>query len=118
MPNDGWGNFPEYADDDGGEMVIDRQKEKQEQRTEPPKMYQVIMLNDDYSEFVFVEEVLRKFFEKSKEQAQLLSFQIHTEGQCVAGVYSREIAESKTAVANKYSQDNDYPLKIIFQQVP
>ncbi len=112
MPNDDWW----YSSDDS--MIIDHQEEKQEQRTEPPKMYQVVMVNDDYSEFSFVEQVLQKFFEKSKEQAQLLSFEIHTEGQCVAGVYSREIAESKVASVNAYSQESGYPLKTIFQQVP
>jgi len=118
MPKDGWNGVPEYADDEGGEMVIDRQKEEQEQETKPPKMYQVVMLNDDYSEFGFVEHVLQKFFDKSEAQSQKLAMEIHTVGKCICGIYSREIAETKSAIVNEYSRGNDFPLRTIFQEAP
>lgn len=119
----GWGSYPEYADDEGGEAVIDREKakEKERQKVDPPKPYQVVMLNDDYTPFDFVEDTLMKYFPENiptKEVAQRKSFEIHTEGQTICGVYPREIAESKSAVVNDYCIENEHPLKTIIQKAP
>jgi ATP-dependent Clp protease adaptor protein ClpS len=75
-----------------------------------PSMYQVIMLNDDYTPMDFVVEVLLKFFAMNEEKATQVMLAVHTQGQAVCGVYSRDIAETKVAQVNQYSAECDHPL--------
>lgn len=53
------------TDDDGGSTVAERR----EQRTKPPQMYQVVMLNDDYTPMEFVVVVIQEYFNKDRETA-------------------------------------------------
>jgi ATP-dependent Clp protease adaptor protein ClpS len=66
-----------------------------ERRTEPPQMYQVVMLNDDYTPMEFVIVVLQEFFSKDREQATQIMLKIHLDGKGVCGVYSRDVAATK-----------------------
>ena len=75
-----------------------------------PSMYQVIMLNDDYTPMDFVVEVLLKFFSMNEEKATQVMLAVHTQGQAVCGVFSRDIAETKVALVNQYSDECDHPL--------
>lgn len=78
--------------------------------TKKPKMYRVVILNDDYTPMDFVVKVLKRFFHKTTEQATKVMLQIHYEGQGTAGIYTGEIAETKVALVNDYSRANDHPL--------
>lgn len=75
-----------------------------------PRLYQVLLLNDDYTTMEFVIDVLQTYFQKSYEQAERLMYQIHEQGSAVAGIYPREIAESKCALVIKYARAHHYPL--------
>ena len=75
-----------------------------------PRMYQVILLNDDYTPMEFVVELIEQFFFKSRENATQIMLKIHSEGKGVCGVYTEDIAETKAALVNQYSQDNQHPL--------
>jgi ATP-dependent Clp protease adaptor protein ClpS len=77
----------------------------------PPKMYRVIMHNDDYTTMEFVISVLQKFFNKSFPESQSIMLEVHTKGFGVCGVYTFEVAESKVAKVIKYARENGHPLK-------
>lgn len=75
-----------------------------------PRLYKVVMLNDDYTPMDFVVHVLELFFAMKREQATRVMLQIHTEGCAVCGIYSRDIAETKAEQVNRYSHENEHPL--------
>lgn len=75
-----------------------------------PPLYKVVLLNDDYTPMEFVVEVLRVFFGLDQEKATRVMLHVHTRGKGVCGVYTREIAETKVAQVNQYSQENKHPL--------
>ena len=75
-----------------------------------PKLYKVILLNDDYTPMDFVVEVLMKFFGMNEEKATQVMLLVHTQGKAVCGVYTRDIAETKAAQVNQYSSECEHPL--------
>lgn len=83
--------------------------------TKPPKMYRVMLLNDDYTPMDFVVHVLKRFFHKTSEQATKVMLQVHYEGQGVAGLYTAEIAETKVAQVNEHSRAHDHPLMCVME---
>jgi ATP-dependent Clp protease adaptor protein ClpS len=76
----------------------------------PPPLYQVLLLNDDYTPMDFVVTVLQQFFAMDLEKATQVMLHVHTRGRGVCGVYSREVAESKVAQVNEFSRMNQHPL--------
>jgi ATP-dependent Clp protease adaptor protein ClpS len=69
--------------------------ERQAQKTEPPRMYQVVMLNDDYTPMEFVVMVLQEYFKRDLETATQIMLKIHHDGRGVCGVYSKDVAATK-----------------------
>jgi ATP-dependent Clp protease adaptor protein ClpS len=80
-------------------------------KLQPPKMYKVLMHNDDYTTMEFVVLVLQKFFNKAPSEAQSIMLAVHTKGFGVCGIFTYEVAESKVAKVTKYSRENGHPLK-------
>jgi ATP-dependent Clp protease adaptor protein ClpS len=79
-------------------------------KLKPPAMYQVLMMNDDYTPMEFVVEVLQTFFAKSDEQATQIMLAVHNKGAAICGVCSKDIAETKAAMVNDYARECQYPL--------
>jgi ATP-dependent Clp protease adaptor protein ClpS len=79
--------------------------------TQKPKMFKVILLNDDYTPMDFVILVLRRFFGKSETEATEIMLDVHKKGHGIAGVFTLEIAEMKVMQVNQFSQMNQHPLK-------
>jgi ATP-dependent Clp protease adaptor protein ClpS len=75
-----------------------------------PGMYQVLMLNDDYTPMDFVVEVLQTFFGKSEEQSMQIMLAVHNKGAAICGVFTKDIAETKAAIVNDYARECQYPL--------
>ena len=82
-----------------------------------PSMYQVVMLNDDFTPMHFVVEVLVRFFAMNEEKATQVMMAVHTQGKAVCGVYSRDIAETKVAQVNHYSAECNHPLLCEIQKL-
>jgi ATP-dependent Clp protease adaptor protein ClpS len=99
-PSDPTGN-PELGDDI---EVEERQK------TEVPRRYKVIFHNDDYTTMEFVVEVLRRFFHKNDTEAVHIMLTVHRKGAAVAGIYPRDVAETKTAEVMRHARENGMPL--------
>lgn len=83
---------------------------------EPPKLWKVVLLNDDVTPMELVIEILMSFFKHSETQAKEITMEIHNTGSGVAGTYPFEIAEQKGVEATKYARSNGSPLKIQVEQ--
>lgn len=81
------------------------------QKVDLPKMYKVLLLNDDFTPMEFVVAVLKRFFNKTEEQATKIMLDVHQKGAGVAGVYSLENAEMKVMQVNQFARNNQHPLK-------
>jgi ATP-dependent Clp protease adaptor protein ClpS len=77
--------------------------------TRPP-LFQVVLLNDDFTPMEFVVEVLQVFFAFNREKATQVMLHVHTRGKGVCGVYTREVAESKVTQVNEFSRLHQHPL--------
>ena len=76
----------------------------------PPPLYQVMLLNDDYTPMDCVVTVLQHFFSMDLDKATQVMLHVHTRGRGVCGVFTREVAESKVAQVNEFSRMNQHPL--------
>src|SRR3546814_13936272 len=69
--------------------------EKEAEKLAPPPMYQVVLLNDDYTPMEFVVAVLQRIFGKNEDEAARIMLKVHHEGRGVCGVYPRDIAATR-----------------------
>jgi len=97
--------------------MVDSLKEVTKKRTKKPNLFQVLLLNDDYTTMEFVVEVLRRFFGKSNDAAHALMLKIHIEGEAVCGVYSHDVAQTKVSQVIDFSRKNDQPLMCVIREV-
>jgi len=102
----GNGNAPQ------GDLMVAEPKTK----TQRPPMYKVVLLNDDYTPMDFVVSVLEQIFRKSHAEAMEMMLQIHNKGAAVAGIYTRDVAETKADQVIEYARINDYPLQCTLEQ--
>jgi ATP-dependent Clp protease adaptor protein ClpS len=90
--------------------------EKQDQKVEPPPMFQVVLLNDDYTPMEFVVRVLQQFFGKGREQATQIMLKVHREGKGVCGVFPRDIAATKVDQVTEFSRQHQHPLQCVMEE--
>ena len=83
-----------------------------DEETREPPLYVVIMHNDDYTPMNFVTQILEKIFHHSTLEAEKIMLSVHQQGRGIAGVYSREIAETKCAHVIQISRENSFPLMV------
>ncbi len=76
----------------------------------PPPLFNVLLLNDDFTPMEFVVEVLCEFFGMSEEKATQVMLHVHTRGAGVCGVYSRDVAETKVYLVNDHARNHQHPL--------
>jgi ATP-dependent Clp protease adaptor protein ClpS len=91
--------------------------ERQTQKNAAPPMFQVMLLNDDYTPMEFVVIVLQKFFGKSREQATQIMLKVHRDGRGVCGVYPRDIALTKVEQVSGFSRQHQHPLQCVMEEV-
>jgi ATP-dependent Clp protease adaptor protein ClpS len=75
-----------------------------------PRRYKVLFHNDDYTTMEFVVEVLKRFFHKTDTEAVHIMLTVHKSGAAVAGVYTRDVAETKSTQVMDYARENGMPL--------
>ncbi|MCA9606014.1 MAG: ATP-dependent Clp protease adaptor ClpS [Myxococcales bacterium] len=98
----------EKWDEDDGVVVESRPEE----RVKRPRMYRVLLHNDDYTTREFVVEVLRGVFHHSEGDAVRIMLHVHYNGLGVAGVFTREIAETKVRTVEQLAREREYPLRL------
>ncbi len=75
-----------------------------------PPLYVVVLMNDDYTPMDFVIEILQQYFAMNLDQATQVMLTVHYEGKGAAGVYPRDIAETKANQVNNYARSQGHPL--------
>ncbi len=81
-------------------------------KTKIPRLYRVLMMNDDYTPMEFVIEVLEKFFHKNRDEATQIMLHVHQRGIGVCGVYSYDLAETKAMQVMNYARKFEHPLQV------
>ena len=105
---------PQLPDhDDGGSVVLERLT----QRTQPPQMFQVVMLNDDFTPMEFVVVMLQEFFSKDRESATQIMLKIHLDGKGVCGVYTQDVAATKVDQVMDAARQAGHPLQCLCEPV-
>ena len=90
--------------------------ERRESRLKPPPMYQVVLLNDDFTPMEFVVSVLQKFFGMGREKATQVMLKVHRDGRGVCCVFPRDIAATKVEQVSSYSREHQHPLQCVMEE--
>ena len=91
-------------------VVKPRTKTKTQPQTERPKLWKVILLNDDYTPREFVVEVLKAVFRMTADQAYRVMMTAHQKGACVIAVFTKDVADTKAKEATELGKSKGYPL--------
>jgi ATP-dependent Clp protease adaptor protein ClpS len=91
---------------DSGLAVEERKKTKR------PRRFKVLIYNDDFTTMEFVVYVLVKHFRKAPAEATHIMLQVHHKGVGVAGIYTKDVAETKVAEATAEAREHEMPLKL------
>ena len=98
----------------GSEAVV---LERRPLKTQPPQMYQVVLLNDDYTPMEFVVVVIQEFFNKDRETATQIMLKIHLDGKGVCGVFSKDVAATKVDQVTEAARKNGHPLQCVSEPI-
>jgi ATP-dependent Clp protease adaptor protein ClpS len=97
---------------DGSDSVV---AERKAARTKPPRMYQVVLLNDDFTPMEFVVMVLQEYFKLDLETSTQIMLKIHHEGRGVCGVFTKDIAATKVELVLAAARRYGHPLQCIME---
>ena len=95
-----------------GEAIL----EKTDQKTKKPSLYKVFLLNDDYTTMDFVVHVLESIFRKPVMEATQIMLHVHKNGKGLAGIFTKEIAETKMNATHELAQEHGFPLKCAMEK--
>ena len=90
---------------------------KTDKKLDEPKLYRVLLHNDHYTTMDFVVMILETVFNKDTAEATRIMLNVHNQGVGIAGVYTREIGETKISVVHEMAKKNQYPLKCSLEKV-
>jgi ATP-dependent Clp protease adaptor protein ClpS len=82
-----------------------------------PPLFQVVLLNDDFTPMEFVVDVLERIFSMDRTTATRIMLEVHTRGKGVCGVFTFEIAETKVAQVTTYARQHQHPLLCTMEEV-
>ena len=88
----------------------------QRQEIDEPSLYKVLLHNDDYTTMDFVIMILEGIFHKSTDEATQIMLNVHNQGVGVAGIYTRDLADTKVAVVHEMARQSEYPLRCSIEQ--
>lgn len=91
-------------------------RERLETEKKQPRLYKVLLLNDDYTTMEFVVLVLEEVFQKSPAEAFRIMMQVHVNGRGLAGIYPWEVAETKAETVISMARDAGFPLKAVTEE--
>lgn len=98
---------------DKGDVAVATRTER---KLKKPKLYKVLLHNDDYTTMEFVVFVLQSIFRRSETEAVQIMLHVHRNGIGVAGVYPREIAETRVAKVDALARQNEFPLRCTMEE--
>ena len=91
-------------------QTVLKPRTKVKPKTERPKLWKVILLNDDFTPREFVVQVLKAVFRMNAEQAYQVMMTAHRKGACVIAVFTKDVADTKAKEATELGKQNGYPL--------
>ena len=86
-----------------------------ESRIRPPRMWRVLLHNDDYTTQEFVVWVLESVFQKARGEAVAIMMSVHRTGMGVAGIYTHDVADTKIKATQKLAEQHEYPLLVTME---
>ena len=90
--------------------------EQQVEKIPAPPMFQVLLLNDDFTPMEFVVTVLQKFFGMGREKATQVMLKVHRDGKGVCGVFPKDLAATKVEQVSSYSREHEHPLQCVMEE--
>lgn len=90
--------------------------EVERSKTQPPPLFKVLLLNDDYTPMDFVVVVLLKFFGMSREQATRIMLKVHKDGVGVCGVFPHDVAATKVEQVSSFAREYQHPLACVMEK--
>jgi ATP-dependent Clp protease adaptor protein ClpS len=90
--------------------TLAKPRTKLKPKTQRPKLWKVILLNDDYTPREFVVEVLKAVFRMNESQAYRVMMTAHQRGACVIAVFTKDVADTKAKEATELGKSRGYPL--------
>ena len=102
------GAMSDKFEEDAG--VITRTKP--EKKVQRPRLFRVLLHNDDYTTREFVVHILSAVFHRSEAESVRIMLHVHNTGVGVAGLYTREIAETKVAATERMAREQEFPLRL------
>lgn len=91
-------------------------KEKNKIKIKKPKLYKVVMHNDDFTTMEFVVDVLVNIFNRKIEEANKIMIDVHKKGNGIAGIYPYDIAVSKASTAMTIAKEHGFPFKLSVEE--
>jgi len=88
----------------------------EETPVKPPRLYKVLLLNDDYTPMDFVVLVLQRFFGMDREHATVIMLKVHREGRGLCGIFPRDIAATKVEQVRQFAQQHQHPLACLMEE--
>ena len=101
------GPAPPRDPEEEGDLAVE-----QVRKVQRPKRYKVIFHNDDYTTREFVIDVLMRYFDKDESEATFIMLSVHHKGSGVAGIYPRDVAETKVMQVHKHAKSQGMPLRL------
>ena len=92
--------------------------EREDTTVRPPPLYQVLLLNDDFTPMDFVVHVLQLIFRMDQERAMRILLEVHTEGRGICGIYTRDVAASKVEQVTNLAREHQHPLVCVMEVAP
>src|SRR6478609_8325658 len=93
-------------------------EERQEQKLQPPRMWRVLLHNDDYTTQDFVVWILETIFQKPRGEAFAIMLSVHRSGLGLAGVYTHDVAETKLQAVRARAEEHEFPLLVTMEPEP
>ena len=91
---------------------------RNEQKLERPRLWRVLLHNDDYTTQEFVVWVLETVFRKPRAEAFTIMMSVHRSGLGVAGVYTHDVAETKLKTTQQMAEEQEFPLLVTMEPEP
>jgi len=88
---------------------------KPEKKLKRPRLYRVLLHNDDYTTREFVVQVLHNVFHRGEQDAIRVMLHVHNNGVGVAGVFTREVAETKIQRVERMAREQEFPLRLTME---
>lgn len=109
-PTAGPGELP--GEEGGSGLLVEEARPEVKQ----PPLYNVVLLNDDYTPMEFVVEVLERYFRMDRSAATRVMLEVHTRGKGICGRFTYEIAETKVAQVMTFSREHQHPLMCTMEE--